>query len=511
MPTDPNIILDVNQNPGPQPGQLMSMLEFAQQMQQYKRENDSQNALRAVFSNPASIDPKTNFLTPNALRTVYAADPEMGVKLQQEGLDAQVKNLQIQHYQTDQGKVKFDFASSVAGAGYDAYQDAIDSGQSEKDAISAGQAARNAAAKNGGGVVGDDVVDGITGTPFVPSNARALASTNKEWLADQTERTRSKQADAALRRQDAAADRADKALTERETHDEALEAAAAAREKDADTRAQAAEKRSEGSKWQVLTDPKTNEQYRYNPETAQATTLDGKPYTPGGAQKIAGGGAGSGFSPEMGSLMGALAERGISLPTGMRSKEQQVELYKGLLDRNKGKTPDEIADMIKTGQIEFGAQKKETVTAAGIAGKVEVAANEIEQFIPLVEDASSKVSRGNFMPINKLLQTGEAQLSDPNLRALKIRINSLLNAYDMLASRGGIDKDKREEVRNLLMSADSPEVLKAGLQSFKLESDAAHKAAVAATKVPELANQPANQAGAPKRFKYDAQGNLVPQ
>lgn len=496
----------------------MSMLEFAQKMQQYKQANDSQNALRAVFTNPNSIDPKTNFLTPNALRAVYAADPKMGAQLQTEGLDLQVKNLQVQHYQTEQGKTKFDFAASVAGAGYDAYQDAKDSGQSEQDAVASGQAARNAAAKNGGGVVGDDVVDGITGTPFVPANARALASTNKEGLSDQTERVRSKQADAAARRADAAQAARDQAQATRDAQEAERERADRAREDEAAKRADEqakrdaeAAKRAEAGKEQILTDPKTNEQYVYNLDTKKATTLDGKPYTPGGAQKIAGGGAGSGFSPEMGSLMGALAERGISLPTGMRSKEQQVELYKGLLDRNKGKTPDEIADMIKTGQIEFGAQKKETVTAAGIAGKVEVAANEIDQFIPLVEDASSKVSRGNFMPINKLLQTGEAQLSDPNLRALKIRINSLLNAYDMLASRGGTDKDKREEVRNLLLSADSVPVLEAGLKSFKLESDAAHKAAVAATKVPELANQPGNQTGVPKRFKYDASGNLVPQ
>lgn len=200
--------------------------------------------------------------------------------------------------------------------------------------------------------------------------------------------------------------------------------------------------------------------------------------------------AGAGFTDEMGALMGALAERGVSLPTGMRSQAQQAELYKGLLERNPGKTPDQIADMIKTGQIELAAQKKETGVAAGIAGKVEVAANEIDQFIPLVEDASSKVQRDKFVPVNRLLQMSEAQLSDPNLRALKIRINSLLNAYDLLAARGGTDVAKREEVRNLLTSADSPDVLKTALQSFKLESDAAHRAAVAATKVPELANQP---------------------
>jgi len=174
----------------------------------------------------------------------------------------------------------------------------------------------------------------------------------------------------------------------------------------------------------------------------------------------------SSFSPDMGGLMAALAERGVSLPTGFRSKQQQAALYQGLLERNPGKSADEIAEGIAKGQIEFGAQKKETQTAAGVAGKVEVAQNELEEFIPLVREASTKVPRGSFVPINKLLQAGEASISDPNLKALRIRINSVLNAYDMLAARGGTDKDKRAEVRNLITSADSPAALEAGLKSF---------------------------------------------
>lgn len=192
------------------------------------------------------------------------------------------------------------------------------------------------------------------------------------------------------------------------------------------------------------------------------------------------------FTPEMGQLMAALAEQGVSLPTGFRTKQQQIQLYQGILERNPDKTPDQIAQLIKTGQIEFAAQKKETQTAAGTAGKVEVAQNEIKRFAPLVQEASDKVPRGQFVPLNQLMQTADAKISDPNLRSLKIRINSLLNAYDLLAARGGTDKDKREEVRNLLLSADSPEVLKASLDSFKLEADAAHAAAVEATRVPEL-------------------------
>jgi hypothetical protein len=45
------------------------------------------------------------------------------------------------------------------------------------------------------------------------------------------------------------------------------------------------------AQWQILNDQKNgNQPYRYNAATGQATTLDGKPYTPIGAAKISGGG-----------------------------------------------------------------------------------------------------------------------------------------------------------------------------------------------------------------------------
>lgn len=197
--------------------------------------------------------------------------------------------------------------------------------------------------------------------------------------------------------------------------------------------------------------------------------------------------AGGDFTPKMGQLMAALASEGVSLPAGMRSKAQQVQLYQGILDKYPDKSADEIADLVKKGQIEFGAQKKETQTAAGVAGKVEVAQNEISQFIPLVREASALVPRGNFVPINRLLQTADANISDPNLKALKIYLNSLMNGYDMLAARGGSDVAKREEAHGLLTAADSPEALEVGLKAFQKEADAAHRAAVEATRVPELA------------------------
>lgn len=207
--------------------------------------------------------------------------------------------------------------------------------------------------------------------------------------------------------------------------------------------------------------------------------------------------AGGGFTDEMGALMAALAERGVSLPTGFRSKAQQAELYKGLLARNQGKSPDEIADGIAKGQIEFGAQKKETQVAAGMAGKIEVATNELEGNIPYALELSAKVPRGKFVPWNKLKQAGMAQISDPDLKSLKAVLTTISNNYDVISARGGTDMAKREHTRQLFDSADSPEALKAVLGVMQREATIAHSAAVKATKAPELPDTAASKENDP--------------
>lgn len=187
------------------------------------------------------------------------------------------------------------------------------------------------------------------------------------------------------------------------------------------------------------------------------------------------------FTPEMGAIMAALAAKGISLPTGLRSIQQQGALYRGLLERYPGKSPDEIADLIKGGQIDLKAELKETQVAAAIAGRVGVATAEMDPMGKRVIDAAAKVPRGSFLPVNKLLRMGENQLQDPNLRTLKVNIISLLNAYDVLAARGGTDAAKREEAHSLLTTADSPETLAAGVEAFKQEGAIAEQAAHDAT------------------------------
>lgn len=466
MPADTDIILDAGNIKGPDPNNLVSMFSLAQQVQQAKQESAKRNALLQTFSDPNSVDPATGSPTPQAIRKVMSVDPEMGLKLQDDSLNAQVQRAQLQHSKTEAGKNNWDFMSQVAGVGYDAYDDAIKAGKPQAEAVSAGQAARNDAAKNNGGVVGDDVVDGIIGKPFDPTGAKALAGSNKEWLAGQTEKIRAKQ-------------EADKEADDRAKQDAENRRLDEQAKRDADAARAAADKG--WSDPYTTKDGKTISINKNTGETREIKDVEGL--------KRVGSGSGADFTPKMGELMAATAEQGVSLPTGFRSKAQQVELYQGLLDRNPDKTPDQIASMLKSGQIEFGAQKKETQTAANIAGKVQVFANELDKNLPLLRNAAKDVPRENWMDLTKLLQTGDEHISDPKLKTLKGYINSTMQAYDGLGSRGGMDKDKREANRKLLLSADGPEAFEAQLKVFEKEAQIAKASAYEATKSPELEDQ----------------------
>lgn len=193
--------------------------------------------------------------------------------------------------------------------------------------------------------------------------------------------------------------------------------------------------------------------------------------------------AGTGFDdPKIQDLQASMSASGYSLPAGFRSKEQQLALMHGLLRKYDGLSSDDIAHLVGSNAIDYKAVSKATQTAAGIVGKVEVANKELEAFVPIAKDANASVDRSKFVPWNKLEQMGKQNISDPDLKRLYIATNTILNAYDLLAARGGTDKDKRAHNRDMLSTADSPEAYDAALDMIVKEGQAAGGAARAATK-----------------------------
>ena len=59
-----------------------------------------------------------------------------------------------------------------------------------------------------------------------------------------------------------------------------------------------------------------------------------------------------------------MTEKGVSLPTGFRSKDQMRATLQGLIDRNPGKSPDEIAQLVKDGKLDMKVSETEAATGA---------------------------------------------------------------------------------------------------------------------------------------------------
>ncbi len=220
----------------------------------------------------------------------------------------------------------------------------------------------------------------------------------------------------------------------------------------------------------------------------------------------------NGFSQAQGDVLGSLAAHGISLPAGLRSKEQIRSTVQALIDANPDKSPDDIAQLVGNGQINFKSDTKAATVAAGQEGKLSTAVNELGPAGDLVMKYSSLVPRGNFVPANKLIQMADSSISDPNLIRLKAALTQLHNAYNVVGGRGGSDAAARHHVDDLFASANGPEGMQALVDAIKSEGDIAKGAAAQASHVGGTTTAPPSAAptGAVVPIKSEADYAALP-
>jgi hypothetical protein len=175
--------------------------------------------------------------------------------------------------------------------------------------------------------------------------------------------------------------------------------------------------------------------------------------------------------PAAQTLLGELAIRGINLPARTAGS-----VIAGLKKNYPNKSDAEIADMVATGQATLAGTKAEKRTEGAQVGKVDIATREIPQFAEQALAASAKIPRGEFKPFNRLRLLADSEFSNPDLKELKSYLNSLSNAYDVAAARGGTDVKKRAEAHAMLDAADSPEALARAIQVMQKEAGIALKA-----------------------------------
>jgi hypothetical protein len=284
---------------------------------------------------------------------------------------------------------------------------------------------------------------------------------------------------------------------------------------------------SKGAEWLKMQQQKfgttktmTGEQgpgvYQQNSTTGQWTKVGG--LAPTAAERGGGAAGGGGAAPLSGNATDLIIDRiknGESVgdatkglgPLAKRQVVNRMGELAGQTDENGDPLID--AEMLFNARIEAGALKKATETAGTQAGRLKIAEKELDQFAAPALAASAKVPRGSFVPLNKLNQTIDSAISDPNLREFKMWANSLSNTYDQIAGRGGTDVEKRAEVRDLLSTAPDAESFKRVIDVMRQELKGAEIATAEAMQAGSYRNQE-NEGGAPKQITTDAEFNALP-
>jgi hypothetical protein len=251
----------------------------------------------------------------------------------------------------------------------------------------------------------------------------------------------------------------------------------------------------------AMTGPQGPGMYQQNPLTGAVTRLGGMAQT---AAERGGGGAAGGLNPLSANTTDLIIDRikaGESVGEatkglGPAAKRQVVNRMGELSQQtDKNGNPELDAKTLFNTRLEMLAVKKAVETAGTQAGKLKIAEKELDQFAGPALSASEKVPRGKFVPLNELNNMVDSAISDPNLREFKMQANALSNTYDQIAGRGGTDKDKRAEVRDLFSTAPDHESFKRVIKVMRQELMGAEAATASAMKAQTYQEQPAAPAG----------------
>lgn len=140
--------------------------------------------------------------------------------------------------------------------------------------------------------------------------------------------------------------------------------------------------------------------------------------------------------------------------------------------QSRGIDPTKITNAL----MSFASDTSAARIAANAAAKIGGRERAIQYAADLALDASETVPRGDFVPWTRLKQYTDAQLSDPDLRNLKVRIQTLGNEYAAAMGGGTPTVHSQERAEELLSTVDSPEVLKMVADAMKQEAAQAGRA-----------------------------------
>lgn len=186
---------------------------------------------------------------------------------------------------------------------------------------------------------------------------------------------------------------------------------------------------------------------------------------------------------DVGALLAAMAEKGVSLPAG-RSKDQMRATLQGLMDRNPGKSPDEIAQLVKDGKLDMKVAETEATTGARKEASV-ASAMEALNAPPTKEDpkgglyyqldgAAKRVNFGDSKTASNLRLAMQGQyVADPAIQYYVSKLQETRAELTQVFSRTGQPTDAvRAMAEEALPAAASYQELQEAIRSSREAADA---------------------------------------
>ena len=217
-------------------------------------------------------------------------------------------------------------------------------------------------------------------------------------------------------------------------------------------------------------------------------------------------------SSKQGALLAALADRGATLPQGMRSKSQQDAILNGLIARHPDMTVDQIADGVARGSLTMSTEK----TESNVLGRREAAILPVEKsitkpggFLDQAEAAVNKVDFSKLKAAGRFESWTKEQNSDPALTAYKAAVAELRAEYSIVLSKGGQVTDAaRHEAEKVIPDLITKDQFKS-IKNTVRQGIEASKSGVEESIEGVTGTKDKGPSAGGKVLKFDAQGNPV--
>lgn len=137
----------------------------------------------------------------------------------------------------------------------------------------------------------------------------------------------------------------------------------------------------------------------------------------------------------------------------------------------KGQDPIDITQNYITTQGDTARER----TAGTMEGRMAPASIEAQGAFKIAQNAMDNLPRTSYVPVNKIIQMGQAAASNPELKAASVAINTAVMTYSRAIAPTGVGTvDSQQHAREILDKADGPTATAAAFAQLAREVDMAH-------------------------------------